>query len=111
MAEFLRVFVITWDPLELDDARPPAFATANSDELCVYVPFWSLGGLAERRGTDVAEVLGWLGGCAVVTAVEVAADLADPRGSQASCTAEEIVRHAAGVIAGELCEAARPTLS
>lgn len=24
MAEFLRVFVITWDPLELDDARPPA---------------------------------------------------------------------------------------
>jgi len=42
MAEFLRVFVITWDPLELDDARPPAFGTANSDELCVYVPFWSL---------------------------------------------------------------------
>src|SRR5271165_7272296 len=75
MAEFLRVFVITWDPLELDDARPPAFATANSDELCVYVPFWSLEGLAERRGTDVAEVLGWLGGCAVVTAAEYQRDV------------------------------------
>lgn len=68
MAEFLRVFVITWDPLELDDARPPAFATSNSDELCVYVPFWSLEELAGRRGTDAADVLGWLGGCAVVTA-------------------------------------------
>jgi hypothetical protein len=68
MAELLRVFVITWDPLELGDARPPAFGTANPGELCVYVPFWSLGELAERRGTDTAEVLGWLGGCAVVTA-------------------------------------------
>jgi hypothetical protein len=42
----------------------------------------------------------------MVTAVQVAADLADPRGGPASCTAEEIVRHAVGVIAGELCEAA-----
>jgi hypothetical protein len=75
MAELLRVFVITWDPLELDDARPRAFGTANSDELCVYVPFWSLEGLAERRGTDVAEVLGWLGGCAVVTAAEYQQDV------------------------------------
>ena len=47
----------------------------------------------------------------MVTAVQVAADLADPRGGPASCTAGEIVRHAVGVIAGELCEAARPTLS
>ena len=69
------MFVITWDPLELDDARPPAFATANSDELCVYVPFWSLEGLAERRGTDVAEVFGWLCGCAVVTAAEYQRDV------------------------------------
>jgi hypothetical protein len=36
----------------------------------------------------------------MVTAVQVAADLADPRGGPASCTAEEIVRHAVGVIAG-----------
>jgi len=32
----------------------------------------------------------------MVTAVQVAADLADPRGGPASCTAEEIVRHAVG---------------
>lgn len=42
----------------------------------------------------------------MVTAVQVAADLADPEGGPASCTAEEIVRHAVGVIAGELCDAA-----
>jgi hypothetical protein len=30
MAEFLRVFVITWDPLELDDARPPGCAAARA---------------------------------------------------------------------------------
>jgi hypothetical protein len=42
----------------------------------------------------------------MVTAVQVAADLADPRGGPASCTGEEIVRHAVGVIAGELCKAA-----
>jgi hypothetical protein len=42
----------------------------------------------------------------MVTAVQVAADLANPEGSDASCTAEEIVRHAVGTIAGEICEAA-----
>ena len=41
----------------------------------------------------------------MVTAVQVAADLVDPQGGPASCTAEEIVRHAVGGIAGELCEA------
>jgi len=41
----------------------------------------------------------------MVTAVQVAADLADPQGGPASCTAEEIVRHAVGGIAGELREA------
>lgn len=42
----------------------------------------------------------------LVTAVQVAADLANPGGGPAACTAEEIVRHAVGVIAGEFCEAA-----
>lgn len=42
----------------------------------------------------------------LVTAVQVAADLADPAGGDASCTAEEIVRHAVGMIAGEICAAA-----
>jgi hypothetical protein len=40
----------------------------------------------------------------MVTAVQVAADLADLEGGPASCTAEEMVRHAVGVIAGEFCE-------
>lgn len=68
LAELLRVFVVTWDPLELDGERPPAFGTANSGELCVYIPFWRLEELAERRDADAADVLGWLGGCAVVVA-------------------------------------------
>jgi len=42
----------------------------------------------------------------MVTAVQVAADLADPDGGPACCTAEEIVRHAAGAISGRLCEQA-----
>jgi hypothetical protein len=42
----------------------------------------------------------------MVTAVQVAADLGSPQGGAASCTAEEIVRHAVGAIAGEICEAA-----
>ncbi len=36
--------------------------------------------MAERRGTDVAEVLGWLGRCAVVTA---AADALEDESSEA----------------------------
>ncbi|MGB3444694.1 MAG: hypothetical protein WBA97_38650 [Actinophytocola sp.] len=40
----------------------------------------------------------------LVTAVKVAYDLADPHGSEAACTAEEIIRHAIGRIATGLCE-------
>jgi hypothetical protein len=42
----------------------------------------------------------------LVTAVQVAADLADPEGGPASCTGEEIVRHAIGAIAVDLCNEA-----
>jgi hypothetical protein len=42
----------------------------------------------------------------LVSAVRVADDLADPDGDYATCTAEEIIRHALGVIAEELCDAA-----
>jgi hypothetical protein len=43
MADALRVFVITWDPLEWLAGRPAGFATANAaasglDELVVYTP-------------------------------------------------------------------------
>jgi hypothetical protein len=41
-----------------------------------------------------------------VCAVRTAGDLADPRGDYPACTAEEIIRHAIGAIATELCEAA-----
>ncbi|MCL2580834.1 MAG: hypothetical protein FWE35_00065 [Streptosporangiales bacterium] len=43
---------------------------------------------------------------ALVTAVQVAADLADPDGGPAACIAEEIIRHAVGELAVSLCEEA-----
>lgn len=42
----------------------------------------------------------------LVTAVKVASDLADPNGGPPACTAEEIIRHAAGSLAMNLCEEA-----
>jgi hypothetical protein len=42
----------------------------------------------------------------LVSAVRVAGDLADPGAGHAACTAEEIIRHAVGMIAVELCEVA-----
>lgn len=72
MADALRLFVITWDPLELLAPRPDAIATVNADpsglELVVYLPCWSLVRLAAQRDGTAAEVLGRLAGSAVVTA-------------------------------------------
>jgi hypothetical protein len=73
MADALRVFVVTWDPLEWLAGRPAGFATANAaafglDELVVYVPVWSLVELATERDVTLAEVLGSMAGSAVVTA-------------------------------------------
>ena len=44
MADALRLFVVTWDPLEWLAPRPEAVATANAwpFEIVVYVPVWSL---------------------------------------------------------------------
>jgi hypothetical protein len=66
MAEALRVFVVTWDPLELNSPRPPAVATANAHplEVVVYVPRWSLVTGPEPAGS----VLGTLGGTAAAIA-------------------------------------------
>lgn len=89
MADLLRVFVITWDPLELDGDRPSAFATANSDEVCLYVTSWSLPELAERRGTDTTEVLGWLGGRVVATAAEHERDVIAGRYAQLVASGEK----------------------
>lgn len=72
MAAALRVFVITWDPLEQLASRPGAVATVNTDpsgvELVGYVSCWSLAGLAAEQDGTVAGGLGALAGSAVVTA-------------------------------------------
>lgn len=66
MADALRIFVITWDPLELRPPRPAAFATVNTGplELAVYLPFWS----PAEQGTTFAAVLSAVAGAAVATA-------------------------------------------
>jgi hypothetical protein len=70
MAEALRLFVVTWDPLEWLAPRPEAVATANAWplEIVVYVPVWSLAEMATQRETTMAAVLAGLGGRAVTTA-------------------------------------------
>jgi hypothetical protein len=70
MAEALRLFVVTWDPLEWLAPRPEAVATANAWplEIVIYVPVWSLAEMARREETTVAAVLAGLGDRAVATA-------------------------------------------
>jgi len=70
MAAALRLFVITWDPLELLGRRPAAFAAVNTDplELAVYLPCWSLTELAAEQQQTQAAALGALAGAAVMTA-------------------------------------------
>ncbi len=70
MAEALRLFVVTWDPLEWLAPRPEAVATANAWplEIVIYVPVWSLAEMARREETTVAAVLAGLGGRAVANA-------------------------------------------
>ena len=70
MAGALRLFVVTWDPLEWLAPRPEAVATANAwpVEIVVYVPVWSLAEMATRRETTMAAVLAELGGRAITAA-------------------------------------------
>jgi len=70
MADALRLFVVTWDPLEWLAPRPEAVATSNTWplEIVVYVPVWSLAEMATRRQTTMAAVLARLGGQAIRTA-------------------------------------------
>jgi hypothetical protein len=65
MAEALRVFVVTWDPLEWLGPRPEAVATVNVDplELVVYLPIWSI---TRSGGASVPEAVGAAAGSAVV---------------------------------------------
>jgi hypothetical protein len=54
IAEALRVFVLTWDPLETDAPRPDGFAAVNHGslglEIAVYVPIWRLIDVAAASG-------------------------------------------------------------
>jgi hypothetical protein len=72
LADAVRVFVITWDPLEAITARPDGFVAVNVGdpglELAVYLPSWSLAELATERNRTIASVIGALAGSAVVTA-------------------------------------------
>jgi hypothetical protein len=66
IAEALRLFLLTWDPLELRAPRPVASATANAGppgmEIVVYVPPGWVMEAATQRGATVAVVLGELVG-------------------------------------------------
>src|SRR5215470_10178065 len=72
MAERLRLFVITWDPLEWLGDRPDGFATVNVDpgsiELVVYVPVWSVVEEAAEQDGTVLAGLAAMAGSAVVAA-------------------------------------------
>ncbi len=70
VADALRLFVVTWDPLEWLAPRPEAVSTVNvwPLELVVYVPAWSLAGIARRQNTTTAAVLAGLGASAITTA-------------------------------------------
>jgi tetratricopeptide (TPR) repeat protein len=72
MAAALRVFVVTWDPLEHQAPRPVAAATVNAGppglEIVVYVPVWWVMESVAGRQVPVAEVVGELAGSAVVVA-------------------------------------------
>ena len=66
LARAVRVFGLTWDPLEVFGPRSAAFAAVNGGpgdlELALYVPYWSLRDLARERRLAGASILprrGW----------------------------------------------------
>ena len=72
LADAVRLFVITWDPLEFLQPRPDAYATVNADpgdlEIVVYVPYWSLTEPATWAGARLTVELGAWAGSALLTA-------------------------------------------
>lgn len=79
MAAALRLFLITWDPLETMPDRPDAFATTNGTaedlEIVIYLPIWSLNRMARDNGRSAADVIATLAGSAMITASRNAAQL------------------------------------
>lgn len=113
MAELLRVFVITWDPLERLAARPEGFATVNVDadgsEIVVYVPVWSMVEAARAQRTTVVAILAAMAGSAVVCAAAGVVDATaepstrprlDRRGRRAGNAGDLLARRAAGTALG-----------
>jgi hypothetical protein len=95
MAEQLRLFVITWDPLERLAARPDGFATVNADasglELVVYVPLWSVLELAAAQHGTVAAVFAAMAGSAVVTAAAHEPSVTAGRGTDMQRAASDLL--------------------
>lgn len=93
VAEHLRVFLITWDPLERLATRPEGFATVNADpagwELVAYVPVWSLVEAAQAQHTTVSAVLAAMAGSAVVTAANAATTTTPSRNGRRKGRASE----------------------
>jgi hypothetical protein len=113
MAELLRVFVITWDPLERRGARPEGFATVNVDadgsKIVVYVPVWSMAEAARAQRTTVLAVLAAMAGSSIVCAAARVVDAAgesskpsrqDTRGRRADDAGDLLARRAAGAALG-----------
>ena len=72
MADAVRLFVITWDPLAGILDRTSGFATTNGDaadlEIVIYLPTWSLVAQAAARGSTFGAVMGAMAGSSIVTA-------------------------------------------
>ncbi|HEX3310629.1 MAG TPA: hypothetical protein VHS32_30630, partial [Streptosporangiaceae bacterium] len=72
MADAVRLFVITWDPLAGMVHRPSGFATTNGAaadlEIVVYLPTWSLVRMATARHSTLAAVMGAMAGSAILIA-------------------------------------------
>ena len=72
MADAVRLFVITWDPLAGILDRTSGFATTNGDaadlEIVIYLPTWSLVAQAAARDSTFGAVMGAMAGSAIVTA-------------------------------------------
>jgi hypothetical protein len=79
MAEALRLFVLTWDPLEVKAPRPDRFAAVNTGslglEIAAYVPIWRLIDLAAARHEPISATLTAIAGSAVATAAEYEQEL------------------------------------
>lgn len=73
VAAAVRLFVITWDPLERLPNRPEVVATSNGSaadlEIVIYLPTWSMTRMAASQGRSLAEELSRVASWAVASVV------------------------------------------